>query len=486
MPKLVTKPCIFCQKTLTLKPLKLKSLKFIKGWILLLPVFCQTVFANPSATTMPIFATTPIATTTPIVAEIPNEAKVPNEADDGGEVEIADDLGFVPDLSEVDVDKLAQIAEENPDIGQAANIPLGAIAPSTIAKFVKMIDVVRQDYVETVDDEQLFVNAMNGVLTRLDPYSEYLDAKAFENLRLFTEGDVGSIGVQVSYHPDEKMWVFDDVLANSPADQAGIQPGYYLHQINDNKLNDEQTQQDIEQVLSGIAGTSLKLTISDKGRRKHSVNVQRNLVEQQSVQARMDQGVVIVQIPVFQNNTLQQVMRAIAGLEEPFNAVILDVRNNPGGVLSSANDVASLFMNNKMLVQIKNRNGLQETMKTYHNARLANVPLAVIQNRYSASAAEVLASALQENQRAKIYGETSYGKGSIQSIIPVNDNEAVKLTVAHYYSGKGRQIDGVGVKADVELKNGEKMWENQVLQQMLQTSRPTFYQLHNTPNVQEF
>lgn len=469
VPKIVTKPRIFCQKTL----------KALGIGCLLVPIFCQTTLANPSVTALP--------------------------SDDDGEVEIADGFAIPPDAPRADIpmqtpplymdfpavdvesmDKLAQLAEENPDIGQVANVPLGAISPSTIAKFVKIIDVVRQDYVETVDDEQLFVNAMNGALAGLDPYSEYLDAKAFENLRLFTEGDVGSIGVQVSYHADEKMWVFDDVLANSPADQAGIQTGYYLHQINDNKLNDEQTQQDIDQLLSGIAGTSVKLTVSDKGRRKQSVSVQRNLVEQQSVQARMEQGVVIVQIPVFQNNTLQQVIRAIAGLNEPFNAVILDVRNNPGGVLSSANDVASLFMNDKMLVQIKNRNGLQETMKTYHNARLSNVPLAIIQNRYSASAAEVLASALQENQRAKIYGETSYGKGSIQSIVPVNDDEAVKLTVAYYYSGKGQVIDGVGVKADVPLPNGERSWENQVLQQMLQTSQPTFYQLHNTPNGQEF
>ena len=511
MTNFFVQPKIF-QSNARLKPLK-------KSMVLILSVSAflgQTAVANepsqklvklnPELTQAMVSANpniaVPIQSINQTPTDIPQTAPTDMGVDDGGEVDIPDgypisdgvpiaegDNALTPPAdtqtpaTNVNLDKLA---EENPDIGQTLNVPLGAISPTTVAKFVKTIDIVRQEYVENVDDERLFANAISGALTSLDPYSEYLDSEAFENLRLFTEGDIGSIGVQVSFHPSERMWVFDEVIANSPAAQQGVQTGYYLHQINDNKLNEEQTQQDINQLLSGIAGTQLKLTVSDKGRRKQTITVQRSLVEQQSIQAKIEKGVAIVQIPVFQNNTQQQILTAISALNQPFNAIILDLRNNPGGVLSSANDVASLFMSKKTLVQVKNRQGLQEIMQTYAHSRLPNVPLAVIQNRYSASAAEVLASSLKENNRAKIYGETSYGKGSIQSIVPINDNEAVKLTVAHYYSGKGEKIDGVGVKADEILTSSEKDWEEQVLQSVLQQPRPIFYQLDTPHNIQAY
>ena len=363
---------------------------------------------------------------------------------------------------------------------------LGAVSPVTVEKFVKMIDIIRQNYVTNVDDESLFANAMAGTLAALDPYSEYLDANAFENLRLFTEGDIGSIGVSVSFHADVDSWVFDDVLPNSPAAKAGIQRGNYLHQINDNKLDNTRTSQDVDQLLTGIAGTTARLLVSDKGRRKHLVVVQRTLVQQQAMSANIINGVAVVQIPVFQNNTQQQFLMALTKLNQPFSVLVLDLRNNPGGVLSAANDIASLFMNDKVVVQIKNRQGIQEVMRTHGKAQFADLPLVVLQNRYSASAAEVLASALQNNQRAKVYGETSYGKGSIQSIVPINDSEAVKLTVAHYYSSKGEKIDGVGVKPDVTLTGAETSWQDQVLADLQTTKRSNQFLLKPTPTPQSF
>ncbi|MFN3563545.1 MAG: S41 family peptidase [Moraxella osloensis] len=363
---------------------------------------------------------------------------------------------------------------------------LGAVSPVTVEKFVKMIDIIRQNYVTNVDDESLFANAMAGTLAGLDPYSEYLDANAFENLRLFTEGDIGSIGVSVSFHADVDSWVFDDVLPNSPAAKAGIQRGNYLHQINDNKLDNTRTPQDVDQLLTGIAGTTARLLVSDKGRRKHLVVVQRTLLQQQAMSANIINGVAVVHIPVFQNNTQQQFLMALTKLNQPFSGLVLDLRNNPGGVLSAANDIASLFMNDKVVVQIKNRQGIQEVIRTHGKAQFADLPLAVLQNRYSASAAEVLASALQNNQRAKVYGETSYGKGSIQSIVPINDSEAVKLTVAHYYSSKGEKIDGVGVKPDVVLTGAETGWLDQVLADLQTTKRSYQFSLKPMPTPQSF
>ncbi|AME00741.1 c- processing peptidase [Moraxella osloensis] len=403
-------------------------------------------------------------------------------ADDGGEVDITSTAPIVtnPANQPKDTQPIAPASE------QIQQVALGAVSPVTVEKFVKMIDIIRQNYVTNVDDESLFANAMAGTLAGLDPYSEYLDANAFENLRLFTEGDIGSIGVSVSFHADVDSWVFDDVLPNSPAAKAGIQRGNYLHQINDNKLDNTRTPQDVDQLLTGIAGTTARLLVSDKGRRKHLVVVQRTLLQQQAMSANIINGVAVVHIPVFQNNTQQQFLMALTKLNQPFSVLVLDLRNNPGGVLSAANDIASLFMNDKVVAQIKNRQGIQEVIRTHGKAQFADLPLAVLQNRYSASAAEVLASALQNNQRAKVYGETSYGKGSIQSIVPINDNEAVKLTVAHYYSSKGEKIDGVGVKPDVVLTGAETSWLDQVLADLQTTKRSYQFLLKPTPTPQSF
>ena len=408
---------------------------------------------------------------------IPDGADDDNPTDDGGEVDIT---STTPMVTNPATQPIAPASE------QIQQVALGAVSPVTVEKFVKMIDIIRQNYVTNVDDESLFANAMAGTLAALDPYSEYLDANAFENLRLFTEGDIGSIGVSVSFHADVDSWVFDDVLPNSPAAKAGIQRGNYLHQINDNKLDSTRTSQDVDQLLTGIAGTTARLLVSDKGRRKHLVVVQRTLLQQPAMSTNIINGVAVVQIPVFQNNTQQQFLMALTRLNQPFNVLVLDLRNNPGGVLSAANDIASLFMNDKVVVEIKNRQGIQEVMRTHGKAQFADLPLVVLQNRYSASAAEVLASALQNNQRAKVYGETSYGKGSIQSIVPINDSEAVKLTVAHYYSSKGEKIDGVGVKPDVTLTGAETSWQDKVLADLQTTKRSNQFLLKPTPTPQSF
>lgn len=414
-------------------------------------------------------------------------------ADDGGEVDITSTAPIVTNPANqpnLDTQPKATQPKDTQPIAPASEqiqqVALGAVSPVTVEKFVKMIDIIRQNYVTNVDDESLFANAMAGTLAGLDPYSEYLDANAFENLRLFTEGDIGSIGVSVSFHADVDSWVFDDVLPNSPAAKAGIQRGNFLHQINDNKLDNTRTPQDVDQLLTGIAGTTARLLVSDKGRRKHLVVVQRTLLQQQAISANIINGVAVVHIPVFQNNTQQQFLMALTKLNQPFSVLVLDLRNNPGGVLSAANDIASLFMNDKVVAQIKNRQGIQEVMRTHGKAQFADLPLVVLQNRYSASAAEVLASALQNNQRAKVYGETSYGKGSIQSIVPINDSEAVKLTVAHYYSSKGEKIDGVGVKPDVVLTGAETGWLDQVLADLQTTKRSYQFLLKPTPTPQSF
>lgn len=405
---------------------------------------------------------------------------------DGGDVEVPNaQMGDINAPNSIPSASLPMDASV-PDIGATGNVALGAIAPTTVAKFVKVVDTIRQQYVRSTSDEGIFADAIDGMLTGLDPYSEYLDAQAFDNLRLFTDGDVGSIGVTARFHPDDKMWVFDEVLPNSPAARVGILRNFYLHQINDIKLSDEQTQQDIDQLLSGIAGSQVRLVVSDKGRRKHTVTVQRSLVQQQPIAAQWIDGVAVVHIPVFQNTTGQQLMAALANLPQPFSALVIDIRNNPGGVLSAASDVASLFMQDKPVVQVHKQQQLQEQVMTHGQVQFADMPLVIVQNRYSASAAEVLASSLQENARATIFGETSYGKGSIQSIVPLGDNTAVKLTVAHYYSGQGKKIDGVGVKPDIALTSAETDWQTQVLDWLKQQKPTKVYRVQIPVAPQQF
>ena len=360
-----------------------------------------------------------------------------------------------------------------------ARVSLKAISPETLKTFVAVVDLVRRDYIDAVNDEELFSNAMSGMLTKLDYHAEFLDAEAYENLRAFTEGDVGDIGIKVVYRADEGYWVVTEVTDDSPADKKGITIGDYVHQIDEFKLDEDKQTNDIVQLLSGIAGTQVDVVISKAGRRKRTVSLQRNNNHPQEVETRLVEGMVIIKLPTFQNNSREKVLQSLTNLDAPVKGVLLDLRDNPGGVLTAAVQVASLFMSDSDVVQIKSRQSALRTLSTRGTALLEPLPVVVLQNRYSASAAEVLASSLQTQKRATILGEVSYGKGSVQSVIPLNDEQAVKLTVAHYLTAKGAKIDGIGVKPDINLSASDVDWEQQglaLLRQKITTSGIRFVQ----------
>lgn len=342
-------------------------------------------------------------------------------------------------------------------------VPLNAISPETLRTFVSLIDLVRRDYVEPVSDEALFVDAMSGMLSKLDSHAEFLDAEAYEQLRAFTEGDVGNIGIQANFEPAVNHWVVSQVSADSSAALADIEVGDYLHQIGDSKLDEDKTANDVKQLLTGIAGSQVDVVVSSAGRRKHTVTLQRTLSVKQGIDVAMQEGIAVVTLPVFQNTTRQQLLQGLSGLNAPVTGLVLDVRNNPGGVLESAVSIASLLMSNTTVVQIENRDGIENVLNTEGAAQLERLPVVVLQNRYSASAAEVLASSLQTQKRATVMGETSYGKGSVQSVIPLNDEQAVKLTVAHYLTADGKQIEGVGVVPDRVLQGEQASWRQQAV-----------------------
>ncbi|MDX2373260.1 S41 family peptidase [Psychrobacter sp. PP-21] len=371
-----------------------------------------------------------------------------------------DSIDSAPDESALMDDTDSIDTSIPPEVQQ---VSLNAISPETLKTFVAVVDLVRRQYIDAVNDEELFNNAMSGMLTKLDSHAEFLDAEAYENLRAFTEGDVGDIGIKVTYQADAGYWVVTDVIDDSPADKKGIAVGDYLHQIDEFKLDENRKSNDIDQLLTGIAGTQVDIITSKAGRRKHTTTLQRNNSHPQVIQTKLVDGMAVIKLPAFQNNSREKLLEGLIDLNAPISGVLLDMRDNPGGVLTSAVSVASLFMSDTDVVQVQARQDQSSVLPTQGNALLKPLPMVVLQNRYSASAAEVLASSLQAQKRATIVGEVSYGKGSVQSVIPLNDEQAVKLTVANYMTASGRQIDGIGVEPDVSLSGNESTWEEQAL-----------------------
>lgn len=388
-----------------------------------------------------------------IVAE--DDTEMLNAADESD-----DSIDSMPDESAV-MDDDDNIDTNIPS--EVAQVSLNAISPETLKTFVAVVDLVRRQYVDAVNDEELFNNAMSGMLTQLDSHAEFLDAEAYENLRAFTEGDVGDIGIKVVYQPDIGYWVITEVVDDSPADKKGIAVGDYLHQVDEFKLDEDRQSNDVEQLLTGIAGTQVDVITSKAGRRKHTTTLQRNNSHPQIVETKIVDGIAVIKLPAFQNNSREKLLEGLIGLNAPISGILLDLRDNPGGVLTSAVSVASLFMNDTDVVQVQARQNESRVLSTQGEAILKTLPMVVLQNRYSASAAEVLASSLQAQKRATIIGEVSYGKGSVQSVIPLNDEQAVKLTVANYMTASGRQIDDIGVEPDIALSDNERSWEQQAL-----------------------
>ncbi|MGP4714399.1 MULTISPECIES: S41 family peptidase [unclassified Psychrobacter] len=386
-----------------------------------------------------------------------------DDSDDFGSDNSDDDLEYPMDDSD-DLD--SDIPEE------VSRVSLNAISPDTLKTFVKVVGLVRREYINAVNDEALFNNAISGMLTKLDSHAEFLDAEAYDNLRAFTQGDVGDIGITVMYQPQAGYWVVTDVISDSPADENDIDVGDYLHQIDDFELDENNRSNDVKQLLSGIAGTQVDVVTSRAGRRKHTTTLQRNNSNPKAIETRLVDGIAIIKLPVFQNNSREKIIEGVVGLDAPVSGILLDVRDNPGGVLSSAINIASLFMTDTDVVQVKSRNADPRTLSTKGVAILKPLPVVILQNRYSASAAEVLASSLQAQNRALIVGEISYGKGSVQSVIPLDNEQAIKLTVAHYLTANGGEIDAIGVKPDVMLLDKEKTWEAQalsILREQIQT-----------------
>ncbi len=331
-----------------------------------------------------------------------------------------------------------------------------ALPLDALRSFTEVYERIQQDYVESVDDETLIRNAIRGMLSGLDPHSTYLDTSEFQQLREGTQGQFGGLGIEVGMEDG-----FVKVIApidGTPAEAAGIQPGDLIIRIDGQSVKGLDLQEAVEQ-MRGEPGTSIELGILREGEDAPiDVAIERAIIRVQSVRTRvLEPGFGYLRISQFQSRTGDDVLDAIESLNEQtggLKGLVLDLRNNPGGVLDAAVEVADVFISNGRIVSTDGRNDQARSEFTATpNDALNGEPLVVLVNAGSASAAEIVAGALQDYDRAVIMGEPTFGKGSVQTILPLRDGNAVKLTTARYYTPNGRSIQAEGIVPDVAIAN---------------------------------
>ncbi|SHE71177.1 carboxyl-terminal processing protease [Modicisalibacter ilicicola DSM 19980] len=325
-----------------------------------------------------------------------------------------------------------------------------------IQTFAEVFERIKRAYVDEVDDSTLLRNAMRGMLGELDPHSTYLSSKDFEALRESTEGEFGGIGIEVGMQ-DGQLTVIAPI-DDTPAAEAGLQPRDAILRI-DGKVTDRLSLEEAVTLMRGEPGSEIELTILREGENSpRTVTLTREIIRNESVKSEMlEPGYGYLRISQFQNSTGKQVRDALGNLSEkaPLDGLILDLRNNPGGVLNSAIEVADAFIDSGLVVYTEGR--LPDSDMRFSatpDTAAPEVPMVVLINGGSASAAEIVAGALQDQRRAVIMGTTSFGKGSVQQVMPLGNGDGVKLTTALYFTPDGRSIQAKGIAPDVEVVRG--------------------------------
>jgi carboxyl-terminal processing protease len=321
--------------------------------------------------------------------------------------------------------------------------------------FAEVLGRIKTDYVEPVNDKALIESAIRGMLAGLDPHSAYLNEDEYRDLQVGTSGEFGGLGIEVGMEDG-----FVKVIApidDTPAQRAGLKAGDLIIRI-DEKPVKGMSLNDAVNLMRGKPGTNVTLTVMREGG-DHPMNVQlsREVIHVASVKSRtLDSGYGYVRISHFQSRTTEDLLKAVADLKKQnggsLKGLVLDLRNNPGGVLNSAVGVSDAFLTGGLIVYTKGRvedSDLQ--FKAGPDDILKGAPMVVLVNAGSASASEIVAGALQDQKRAIIMGSQTFGKGSVQTIIPIDDKTALKLTTARYYTPSGRSIQAEGIVPDIAL-----------------------------------
>lgn len=317
--------------------------------------------------------------------------------------------------------------------------------------FTEALDRIRVSYVEEIDDRTLLENAIRGMLANLDPHSAFVDGRDFDSLRETTTGEFGGLGIEVGRENGYILVIAP--IDDTPADRAGLRSGDFIVAIDKRPVR-EMPPEEAANLMRGEPGTQVTLTVSRGGLEPFDVEIIREVIAVDSVRSRLlEPGYAYVRIPVFQLNTGEDFQQEIAGLLEDdaeLKGLVLDLRNNPGGVLQASVDVVDTFVDSGRVVYTRGR--LREAATEYFaNAATAapDLPVVVLINGGSASAAEIVAGALQDHGRAVVMGTRSFGKGSVQSVLPLDGDRAIKLTTSLYYTPNGRSIQAQGIAPDI-------------------------------------
>jgi len=354
-------------------------------------------------------------------------------------------------------DDAGESATEAPE-ADGESTSADALPLDDLRVFAEVFGRIKSDYVESVNDAELLASAIRGMLAGLDPHSSYLDPDEYRDLQVGTSGEFGGLGIEVGLEDG-----FVKVIApidDTPAQRAGMQAGDLIVRIDDKPVKGLSLN-DAVKLMRGKPGTSIKLTVvrEDEGN-PITLSIERDVIKVASVKSRtLEPGYGYLRISNFQARTTEDLLKAIAELKREnrsgLRGVVLDLRNNPGGVLNSAVGVSDAFLDEGLIVYTQGRiDDSRLEFKAGPDDILDGAPMVVLVNGGSASASEIVAGALQDQRRALIMGNDTFGKGSVQTIVPIDDRRALKLTTARYYTPSGRSIQAQGIKPDIELERG--------------------------------
>ncbi len=320
--------------------------------------------------------------------------------------------------------------------------------------FGEVLDKINKEYVEEVDQSDTMDAAINGVLQSLDPYSSYMSPKNLEEMQTETKGEFGGLGIEVAMEAGVVKVI--SPLDNSPAEREGVKAGDYIVKINDIQVQGKTLNEAVE-LMRGPVGSTLEITVRRIGLRKSLVfNITREIIQVASVKSEvLDEKIGYIRLTSFNENSDDQIKKKIREFKKnkKIEGYILDLRNNPGGLLGQAIKISDFFLDDGEIVSTKGRKK-NENQKWF--AREGDIingkALIVLINKGSASASEIVAGALKDHKRAVLVGEKSYGKGSVQSIIPLKNRGAIRLTISKYYLPSGKSISEVGVTPDITVE----------------------------------
>ena len=317
--------------------------------------------------------------------------------------------------------------------------------------FGEVLEKVKDEYVDDIDQSEMIDSAINGALQSLDPYSAYMNPEIFKSMETDTKGEFGGLGIEVGMEAGVVKVI--SPIDGTPAEEAGIKAGDYIVKIDGVQVQGKSLMEAVK-LMRGPVGSTIDLTIRRKGKKKAlEISIKRKIIEVKSVEAKIiKENIGYLRLKAFNSNSSNQLVEKINSFEGKNKPIgyILDLRNNPGGLLTQAINVTDFFLDYGEIVSTKGRR-LIESRRFFARKgdKVNGKPLIVLINEGSASASEIVAGALRDHKRAIILGENTYGKGSVQSIIPLSDGGGIRITVSKYYLPSGKSISEVGVSPDI-------------------------------------